>query len=64
MLIIKVDTKTPIEKALKLLKSKVIKTKLMSEIKNRKDFTKKSITRRDVVKKAKYIQKIKSSEKD
>jgi small subunit ribosomal protein S21 len=64
MLIIKVDTKTPIEKALKLLKSKVIKTKLMSEIKNRKDFTKKSITRRDVVKKAKYVQKIKSFEQN
>jgi hypothetical protein len=49
---------------LKLLKSKVIKTKLMSEIKNRKDFTKKSITRRDVVKKAKYVQKIKSFEQN
>jgi small subunit ribosomal protein S21 len=64
MLIIKIDNKTTIDKALKLLKSKVIKTKLMSELKNRKDYTKKSITRRNEVNKAKYVQKLKSSSED
>lgn len=64
MLIVKVDSKTPIEKALKLFKSKVIKTKLMTELKNRKEFTKKSVNRRTELKKAKYVQKVKSSSED
>lgn len=59
MLIVKVDNKTPIEKALKLFKSKVIKTKLMSEIKRRKEFEKESVKRRNEVNKAKYVQKYK-----
>jgi small subunit ribosomal protein S21 len=59
MLIIKIDNKNPIEKALKLFKSKVIKTKLMTELKQRKEYTKKSIKRRDEVKKAIFSQKIK-----
>jgi len=62
MIIVKVDSKTPIEKALKLFKSKVIKTKLMTELKNRKDFTKKSIVRRNEMNKAKYVQTKKSTE--
>lgn len=57
MLIVKIDNKTPIEKALKLFKSKVIKTKLMSEIKKRKEYTKKSMLRRDELKKAVYSEK-------
>ena len=60
MLIIKVDYKTPIEKALKLFKSKVIKTKLMTELKNRKEFVKNSVKRRTELNKAKYVQKIKN----
>jgi small subunit ribosomal protein S21 len=60
MLIIKVDNKTPIEKALKLFKSKVIKTKLMTELKNRKEFVKNSVKRRTELNKAKYVQKIKN----
>ena len=62
MLIIKIDNKTPIEKALKLFKSKVIKTKLMTELKQRKEFTKNSIKRRDEVKKAIYSQKTKKED--
>jgi small subunit ribosomal protein S21 len=62
MLIVKVDNKTPIEKALKLFKSKVIKTKLMTELKQRKEFTKNSIKRRDEVKKAIYSQKTKKED--
>jgi small subunit ribosomal protein S21 len=62
MLIVKIDNKTPIEKALKLFKSKVIKTKLMTELKNRKEFTKKSVNRRAELKKAKYVQKFRSTE--
>lgn len=62
MLIVNVDNKTPIEKALKLFKSKVIKTKLMTELKKRKEFTKKSIVRRNEVNKAIYVQKVKTKE--
>lgn len=61
MLIVKVDSKTPIEKALKLFKSKVIKTKLMTEIKRRKEFEKQSVKRRNELKKAKYIEKYKKN---
>jgi small subunit ribosomal protein S21 len=59
MLIVNVDNKTPIEKALKLFKSKVIKTKLMTELKQRKEYTKKSVKRRDEVNKAVYSEKLK-----
>lgn len=62
MLIVKVDNNTPIEKALKLFKSKVIKTKLMSELRNRKEFTKPSITKRKEVNKAKYVEKYKKKD--
>lgn len=58
MLIVNVDNKTPIEKALKLFKSKVIKTKLMTELKKRKEFTKKSVERRNEIKKAMYNEKL------
>jgi small subunit ribosomal protein S21 len=64
MLIVHVDSKTPIEKALKLFKSKVIKTKLMTEIKNRKEFTKNSVIKRNELNKAKFTLKRKLSSED
>lgn len=64
MLIVNVDNKTPIEKALKLFKSKVIKTKLMTELKSRKEFTKKSIKRRDEIKKAVYSEHFNKNKND
>jgi small subunit ribosomal protein S21 len=57
MLIVHVDNKTPIEKALKLFKSKVIKTKLMSELRNKKEFSKPSVIKRNVINKAIYIER-------
>jgi small subunit ribosomal protein S21 len=62
MLIVKLDKNINIEKALKILKSKVIRTKQTSELVNRKEYTKKSIRKRDILKKAKYVQKRKDSE--
>jgi len=64
MLIVNVDNKTPIEKALKLFKTKVIKTKLMTELKNRKEFTKKSVKNKNQVNKAIYVQKYKKENND
>ena len=62
MLIVKVDNNTPIEKALKLFKSKVIKTKLMTELRNRKQFTKPSILKRNEMSKAKHVEKYKRND--
>jgi small subunit ribosomal protein S21 len=57
MLIIKIDNKITIEKALKLYKSKVIKTRQSSELSKRKEFKKPSVVKRDGLSKAKYVQK-------
>ena len=64
MIIINLNGKTNIESALKTLKSKFIKTKMPKELNERKSFTKKSVKRRDVVKKAKYIQNLKTRGED
>jgi small subunit ribosomal protein S21 len=45
-----------IEKALKNLKRKVFLTKQTQELKERKEFVKPSIKKREIIAKAKYIQ--------
>ena len=57
MIIIKLEKNISIEKALKLYKSKVIKTRQQSELINRKEFVKKSVRKREQLQKAKYVQK-------
>ena len=61
MIIIKLDKNVPIEKALKLYKSKVIKTRQSNEINLRKEFEKKSVKRRKQLLKAKYVQKLREN---
>jgi small subunit ribosomal protein S21 len=51
-----------IEKALKDLKGKVIRTKQNSILFGRKEFTKPSVKKRSEIQKAAYIQKLKSQE--
>jgi small subunit ribosomal protein S21 len=51
-----------IEKALKDLKGKVIRTKQNSLLFGRKEFTKPSIEKRSQIKKAAYIQRLKTQE--
>jgi len=58
MLIVKVK-RGDIERALKELKSKVIKTRQNSNLNYRKEFNKKSVEKRQELQKAIYIQKIK-----
>jgi small subunit ribosomal protein S21 len=58
MLIVNVNKNGDIEKALKELKSKVIKTRQNSFLNNRKEFKKKSVERREVLNKARYRQKL------
>jgi small subunit ribosomal protein S21 len=55
MLIVKVEG-VGIEKALKTLKRKWDKTKTLRELRERKEFVKKSVKRRAEVNKAKYVQ--------
>jgi small subunit ribosomal protein S21 len=57
MLIVKLDKHTTIEKALKLYKSKVIKTRQSSELVKRKEFKKPSVIKRTEISKAIHVQK-------
>lgn len=56
MLIIKVTQKGGVEKALKEYKSKVIKTKQLKKLRDRQEFEKPSVKKRQQTMKAKYIQ--------
>ena len=56
MIIIEIKNNENIEKALKLLKSKVIKTKQNKFLFEQKEYKKKSVLRRTEILKAKYIQ--------
>jgi small subunit ribosomal protein S21 len=47
-----------IELALKKYKAKINKIKQNKELKNRKEFIKPSIVKRDIIKRAQYIQKL------
>lgn len=59
MLIVKVR-KNEIEKALKELKSKVIKTRQNSFLNDRKEYKKKSVIKRQILNKAIHREKFKS----
>jgi len=59
MIIIKITQSNPLEKALKTLKSKVIKTKQNQILFDKKQYTKKSVLRRAQILKAKHIQGLK-----
>jgi ribosomal protein S21 len=62
MLIVHVTKNGGIERALKQLKSKVIKTKQNSHLNDRKEFTKKSVKNRNVLNKSIYRQKLKGND--
>ena len=59
MIIIKINQGNNIEKALKTLKSKVIKTKQNQILLEKREYTKKSVLRRAQILKAKHIQSLK-----
>ncbi len=60
MLIVQVNQN--IEKALKVLKSKVIKTRQNQKLNSKKEFLKKSVQKRNTKIKAKYVQTLKNQE--
>ena len=62
MLIIKVKEGENIEKALKQYKRKFNATGVVKELREREHFTKPSMKRRNIVKKAIYVQDLKDKE--
>jgi small subunit ribosomal protein S21 len=64
MLIVKIEGKDTIEKAVKKLKRKFDNAKIGKILRERKQFTKKSVKRRDELKKAAYKQSFKDKDND
>jgi small subunit ribosomal protein S21 len=62
MLVVKVKDGEKIERALKRLKRKFRDTKVLQTLRDKKQFTKKSVEKRQNLKKAQYIQTLR--EKD
>lgn len=62
MIIIDVKKLGGLDRALKKYKYKVAKIKMIDDLREKQDFTKKSVKRRDEIKKATYIQKKKQEE--
>lgn len=60
MIIIDVKKEGGLDKALKILKSKVIKTKQNQELTKRKEFVKKSVLKREKLRKARFIELLKT----
>lgn len=58
MLIIKIKGGESIDRALKRYRKKRNKTKLLREIKSRREFTKKSVQIREEIKKAQYKERM------
>lgn len=64
MIIVPVKEGENIERALKKFKRKFEKTGIVKELRERQAFKKPSIRRREVVKKAIYIQKLQQEEQE
>lgn len=62
MIIVPVKEGENIERALKKFKRKFEKTGIVKELRNRQAYVKPSVKRRQVVKRAKYIQKLQEKE--
>ena len=64
MLVVSVKDGITIDRALKILKGKVAKTKIMRELRARQEYVKPSVERRAEIQKAIYIQKLRKEEDD
>lgn len=60
MIIVPVKNPSSIEQALKQYKFKIYKTKQLEKLRERQEFTKNSVKKREQLKKAAYLQKKKS----
>lgn len=64
MLIVEMKNGLTIDRALKILKGKVAKTKQLKHLRDNQAYVKPSIARRDELKKAIYIQKLRQEEEN
>lgn len=62
MLVVKVKDGEKIERALKRLKRKFRDTKVLQTLRDKKQFTKKSVEKRQNLKKAQYIQSLRDKD--
>jgi len=62
MLIVKVKDNNSIDRALKILKNKTVKTGMIKQLRARQEYVKPSVRKRDQLKKAIYIQKLRDEE--
>ena len=62
MIRIKLEGKTSIDQALKKYKMRFSKHKIMDELKERTEYTKKSVEKREELRKAKYREKKRKEE--
>ncbi len=62
MLIIKVKDGEKIDRALKRLKRKFRDTQVLQTLRNKKEFKKPSVLRRQQIKKAQYVQSLKDKQ--
>ena len=62
MLKVEINKNQNLEKALKILKGKVIKTKQNEKLRSRLEFVKPSVKKRNQMLKAKYVQSKKSND--
>jgi small subunit ribosomal protein S21 len=62
MLIVKLKEGDNIERALKKFKRKVNETKLIPQLREREKFTKSSVRRRETIKNATYVEKLRRYE--
>lgn len=56
MIVIKIDDRTSLEKALKKYKRKFDNLKIVKQLRERKEFKKISVKKREQIKKAQYIE--------
>lgn len=64
MLIVKLNNGLGIDRALKILKGKVAKTKQTKQLRDRQEYVKPSVERRMEIQKAIYIQKLRQEEEN
>lgn len=64
MLIVQIKDNVTIDRALKILKNKVAKTKQVKQLRARQAFVKPSEERRDEVRKAIYVQQMRQEEEN
>ncbi len=64
MLIVELKNGLTIDRALKILKGKVAKTKMVKQLRDRQAYVKPSVARRAEIQKAIYIQGLRKEEED